>query len=172
MKMTMTIALAALAATSLSASSAEYKHKIEAKGVTFEWAVDGQNLNVRLAAKTTGWVGIGFNNTKDMQDATFVIGAVKDGVAKAALFVGTSPSAHSKEVDQDFVTNVAGKEENGSTELSFTIPLAYAKNPKVKPIALDKDVPILLAYAIDDSIKTKHRDRAELKVNLTTGVHK
>jgi hypothetical protein len=161
-----------LVSFAVNASAAEFAHKTEAGGVTFEWTLDGANLNAKLTAKTTGWVGVGFNPTKDMQDAAFVIGAFKDGAAKAALFIGTSPSAHSKEVEQDFVSNVAGKEENGVTEISFTIPLNYPKNPKVKPIAVDKDIDMLLAVSAEDTVKAKHRDRAHFKLNLTTGEKK
>ncbi|MBU4459607.1 MAG: DOMON domain-containing protein [Verrucomicrobia bacterium] len=170
MKKTVVLAALALAAV-VSAPAADYTHKIEAKGVTFEWTVDGANLNAQLTAKTTGWVGVGFNPTKDMLDASFVIGAVKEGQAKAALFIGTSPSAHSKEVEQGDVTNIGGSEADGVTKIRFTIPLV-SKNPKVKPIATDKDIRMLLAYAADDSVKTKHRDRAELTVNLSTGAFK
>jgi len=166
------VILAAVAlAAAVSASAADYAHKIEVKGVTFEWTVDGANLNAQLTAKTTGWVGVGFNPTKDMLDASFVIGAVKEGQPKAALFIGTSPSSHSKEVDQGDVKNIGGSEADGVTKISFTIPLV-SKNPKVKPIAADKDLRMLLAYAADDSVKSKHRDRAEFTVNLSTGAVK
>lgn len=170
MKKTVFLAAAALAAA-VSATAADYTHKIEVKGVTFEWTVDGANLNARLTAKTTGWVGVGFNPTKDMLDASFVIGAVKEGQAKAALFIGISPSAHSKEVEQGEVTNIAGSETDGITKIGFAIPLV-SKNPKVKPIATDKDIRMLLAYAADDSVKSKHGERAELTVNLSTGAFK
>ncbi len=171
MNRTAVLAAVAVAAAVVGASAADYKNKLEAKGVTFEWTIDGANLNGQLTAKTTGWVGVGFNPTKDMLDAAFVIGAVKDGQAKAALFIGTSPSAHSKDVEQGEVTNIGGSEADGVTKISFTIPLV-SKNPKVKPIAVDQDVKMLLAYSADDSIKSKHRDRAQLTVNLTTGAFK
>jgi hypothetical protein len=152
----------------LSAPAAEYKHKIVQAGVTFEWGIDGQSLNGRMSAKTTGWVGVGFNATKDMKDAGFVIGAVKDGQAKAAVYVGTAPTAHSKAVVQADISNIGGGEADGVTTISFTIPLV-SKNPQVKPIVPEKDTKVLLAYGEDDSVKVRHASRAEFLLNLSTG---
>ena len=47
----------------------------------FEWKIDGANLHVRLSAKTTGWVAVGFDSTSAMKDANLIIGYVKDGRA-------------------------------------------------------------------------------------------
>jgi hypothetical protein len=152
----------------LSATAAEYKHKVVQAGVTFEWSIDGQSLNGRMSAKTTGWVGVGFNATKDMQDAGFVIGAVKDGQAKAAVYVGTAPTAHSKAVEQADISNIGGGEADGVTTISFTIPLV-SKDPKIRPIAVDKDTKVLLAYGEEDSVKVRHASRDEFLLNLSTG---
>ena len=156
------------AAFAVSAPAAEYKHKIVQAGVTFEWGIDGQSLNGRMSAKTTGWVGVGFNATKGMQDAAFVIGAVKDGQPKAAVYVGNSPMAHGKATAEADVANVGGGEADGVTTIHFTIPLV-SKNPQVKPIAVDKDTKVLLAYGNDDSVKVRHAERAEVLLNLSTG---
>ncbi len=169
MKMLVAMMSAGLcAASALSAPAAEYKHKIVQTGVTFEWSVDGQSLNGRMSAKTTGWVGVGFNATKDMQDAGFVIGAVKDGQPKAAVYVGTSPMAHSKAIEQADIANIGGSEADGVTTITFTIPLV-SKDPKIRPIAVDKDTKVLLAYGEEDSVKVRHAERAEFLLNLSTG---
>ena len=169
MKMLVTLMTAGLcAAFAVSANAAEYKHKVVRAGVTFEWGIDGQSLNGRMSAKTTGWVGVGFNATKDMQDAGFVIGAVIDGQPKAAVYVGTSPMAHSKAIEQADIANIGGSEADGVTTITFTIPLV-SKDPKVKPIAPEKDTKVLFAYGSDDSVKARHAERAEVLLNLSTG---
>jgi len=156
------------AAFAVSAAAAEYKHKVVRAGVTFEWGIDGPSLNGRMSAKTTGWVGVGFNATKGMQDAGFVIGAVKDGQPKAAIHIGSSPMAHGKATAEADVANVGGSEADGVTTITFTIPLV-SKNPQFKPIAPEKDTKVLLAYGSDDSVKARHAERAEFLLNLSTG---
>ena len=59
--------------------SASYDHEMEAKGVTFAWKIDGDTLHAKVSAKTKGWVAVGFNPTKKMQDANYIIGFVKGG---------------------------------------------------------------------------------------------
>lgn len=163
------LSVAAIAAVvSAPASAVEYKHKVVQAGVTFEWAIDGDSLHGQLSAKTTGWVGVGFNATKDMQDAGFVIGAVKDGQPKAAIFLGVSPASHSKAIEQAELTGIDGDEKDGITTIRFTIPLV-SKVAGIRPIVPDRDTKVLLAYSNDDSIKVKHVARAEFLLNLATG---
>ena len=46
-----------------TASAMEFTHKVDVDNMTFQWKVDGDNLHVGLKAKTTSWIGIGFNPT-------------------------------------------------------------------------------------------------------------
>lgn len=150
----------------------DYDHKISVDKVTFEWKLDGKNINVRLQAETEGWVGIGFNPSEDMKDANFILGYVKKGSVKVTDHFGTSKRQHKadKKLDgKNDVTNAAGKEADGVTEISFTIPLD-SDDAKDAVIAADKETTVLLAYGAGrDSFRSKHKFRTALKVNLTTG---
>ena len=151
----------------------EYSHGLAAKEMRFLWTLRGDSLDVKLVAPTTGWVGIGFNpdETENMKGASFIIGYVKAGEAHAFDHYGTEAEKH-KEDDKlggtTDVSNLSGSEEERRTELAFTVPLNSA-DPNDRPLSVDGDNVILLAYGKSDSFVLKHRFRAALKVNLSTG---
>ena len=155
--------------------AASYDHEITAHKMTFSWKVDGANLNVRLSAPTKGWVAIGFNPSKEMKDAKFVLGYVKDGKAVLSDEFGTGENKHDAVEDlggKSDVTLVGGTEAGGITTIEFTLPLVAkdTKGGKIDPAA---DTVVLLAYGPDhDSFKMKHKFRTSLTVNLTTGKNK
>lgn len=156
----------------LDAVAAEYNHELQDKAMTFAWKVDGENLAVKLSAKTEGWVGVGFNPSKAMKDANFVLGYVKKGKAKIVDEFGDSDNTHKSDkklggtVD---ATLVGGTETDGVTTIEFTMPLKSAdKNDTA--ITADGDTIVLLSYGAGrDSFKSKHKYRSSFKVNLTSG---
>jgi hypothetical protein len=151
---------------------AEYDHEVKAKKMSFGWKVVGDTLAVKMSAQTEGWVGIGFNPSKKMKDANFVLGYVKKGEAKIIDEFGNGPTKHTSDkklggtVD---ATLVGGTEEGGTTTIEFIMPLNSGdKNDPV--IDINGDTVVLLAYGPSrDSFKTKHKYRTTLKVNLSTG---
>jgi hypothetical protein len=153
----------------------EYSHKITAGNMQFEWKLVGDTIQIRLSAKTDGWLGIGFNPTTRMKDANFIIGYVKSGKVKVTDHYGSTERQHQKDSKGGgarHVENVSGKEENGITEISFAIPL-NSSDPKDRPIWDNRENTILLAYGSGrDSFRTKHAFRTVLKVNLQTGEFK
>lgn len=150
----------------------QYDHEMKDNDFTFAWKVDGDALAVKISAKTEGWVGIGFNPSKEMKDANFVLGYVKKGEAKIIDEYGSSESAHKsdkKSGGTDDATLVGGTEEGGVTTIEFTIPLQSADTKDTK-IDVEGDTVVLLAYGAGrDSFRTKHKYRSSHKVNLSTG---
>lgn len=155
--------------------AADYDHKIEAANMSFEWKVNGENIDIRMAAPTTGWVGIGFNPTKQMMDANFILGYVKKGKLRIADEFGKTTRAHAKDTKSEGtmdVLNATGSEENDITTIAFTIPLNSGDklDQALDPMA---ETTVLLAYGSGrDSFRTKHKEYATLKVNLSTGEFK
>jgi hypothetical protein len=150
----------------------QYDFEVKDKKISFAWKVDGDKLAVKLVAETDGWVGIGFNPSKDMKDANFILGYVKDGETKIVDEFGDSETSHSpddKLGGTSDVTLLGGTETGGITTVEFTIPLkSVDKNDSV--INVNGDTVVLLAYGGGrDSFKTKHTYRTALKVNLGTG---
>jgi hypothetical protein len=162
-----------LFATVLPIAAADYAHELTDKDISFAWSVDGDTLAVKLSAKTDGWVGIGFNPTKSMQDANFILGYVKKGEAKIIDEFGDKENGHTSDEKlggTTDVTLVSGTEDGGVTTIEFTMPL---KSEDKNDTALDVagETTVLLAYGAGrDSFKSKHKYRSTYMVNLTTGV--
>jgi len=155
------------------AVSGEYDHKIAVENIVFQWKITGETIHIRLAAKTEGWVGIGFNPSARMKDANFIIGYVKEGKVNITDHYGTTERQHEKDTKlggQMNIADMSGKEEKGVTEITFSIPL-NSDDPKDRPIWTDKDNTVLLAYGAGrDSFRAKHRFKTVLKVNMSSGV--
>jgi hypothetical protein len=151
-----------------------FDHKIQVETFIFEWRLAGESLRVRLSAKTKGWVGIGFNPTKEMKDANFILGYVKKGTVKISDHFGFTSRQHKSDTKlggEKNLSDVWGEEEGGRTAIGFTIPL-NSGDDKDKEIFLNKENLVLLAHGAGrDSLKGKHKFKTALKVNLQTGVY-
>jgi hypothetical protein len=167
--------LVIIGSSPLIALDIQYTNKIDVKEMSFQWKIDGDRIHIKLVAKTTGWVGIGFNPSKFMKDANFILGYVKDGKPALTDHFGTGERKHEgdkKLGGKSNISNIFGKEENGETEIGFTFPL-NSKDPNDREIEVDQDTMILLAYGAGrDSFRSLHKFRTKLTVNLTSGKYK
>lgn len=154
------------------ACATDYTHEVKDKKISFAWTVDGDNLAVKLVAKTEGWVGIGFNPVKKMAGANFILGYVKKGKAKIVDEFGIEENKHKSDTKLDGVNDVvliSGTEVDGVTTLEFTMPLESGDKNDTK-IDVNGDTTVLLSYGAGrDSFKTKHKYRSTFIVNLSTG---
>jgi uncharacterized membrane protein len=116
----------AAAANNESALTADGFKKVETHGYTFQWKVNGTNLDVKLSYATTGWIGVGFSQDGTMQGSDIKIGYVKDGKAVILDSFGNGQYNHQakeKLGGRSTVSNVSGSETDGVTTISFTRPL-------------------------------------------------
>jgi len=148
-----------------------YTYKITVEKIQFNWSVENKNLKIKLAAQNSGWVGIGFNPTDVMKDANFILGFVKGGAAMISNQHGISSTLHKKNEDiggASHIMNPSGTEKNGMTEISFTIPLKTG-NKLDRPIDVNGNTAVLLAYGESKNLAQLHAFRAKLNVNLSNG---
>ena len=161
-----------LLVSALSLWAMDYQHSLKAEDITFSWTIEGDLIHVELSAKTTGWVGIGFNPESAMLGANIIIGAVKKGKVNIQDHFGSRKRGHTEDTKQggtDHVKNAAGTEKDGITTISFTIPLNTDEKFDT-PIKADGTDIIMLAYGAGrDSLKGHHPFRTVYKVNLETG---
>lgn len=152
-----------------------YTHGVAVKDMRFLWKLRQDSIDIKVAARTKGWVGIGLNpeTAENMKGANFIIGYVRGGKAKAFDHYGLEENKHKDDENIggkiDF-SDLSGSERDGQTEIEFTVPLDSG-DPMDTPLSLGDDNTILLAYGRSDSIALKHRFRAVLKVNLSTGTY-
>ena len=165
----------ALLKFSVNAYATEYDHTLNVKDMDVHWKLDGDKINVKLSAKTTGWVAIGFDPEKAMQGADIVIGAVKKGKVRIEDHYGDRKRAHSKDKKlggSNHVMDPKGMEKDGITTISFTLALDSGDKWD-KPIKTDGMYRIMLAYGTGrDSFKSGHKWRGVYDVNFSTGESK
>lgn len=150
-----------------------YARAIRVGQIEFHWKVVGDKMNIHLNAPTQGWVGVGFNPSSgiDMLGANILIGSVNAGKATVEDDSGIGKNRHASDVSHGGkvnVENISGKEENGKTELSFTIPLNSGDKSDTV-IDPTKDTLVLLAMGNSDSFLLVHHFRSLSRVNLQTG---
>lgn len=153
------------------AMAADGGFALEVGGIKVHWTLAGENLNVKLAAPTTGWIGIGFNPSDEMKDANFIIGYVKDGEVTVTDHHGSAKRQHKEDTalgGTDNVSEATGSEANGVTEIGFSLPLQTGDSldGSIQPTS---DAIVLLAYGKTDRLVQQHVLRARLKLNLSTG---
>ncbi len=161
--------------STLSLWAMDYQHNLKAKDMAFSWTVEGDQIHVKLSAKTTGWVGIGFNPESAMSNANIIIGAVKKGKVKIQDHFANKKRGHSSDKKQggkDHVQKAAGSEENGITTISFSIPLNSGEKFDT-PIKADGTDLVMLAYGGGrDNFSGRHPFKSVYKVDLKTGDYK
>jgi hypothetical protein len=160
----------------MSAVKAEWKKHLDEKtGITFEWKVNGENLDVKLSAKTKGWIGIGFipkskrKKGAKMKGVNIFIGYVKNGKAVIEDHYGKGPTKHkvdSKKNKAGELTNIAGSEAGGVTNLSFTYPLKGKHKKKDTDIVTNEKMVVLTAVGSADNVKGMHHSRNTFEIQL------
>ncbi|MBF0313827.1 MAG: hypothetical protein HQK50_08600 [Oligoflexia bacterium] len=153
--------------------AADYLEVVD-KNISFQWKINGSNLDVILKAKTAGWVGVGFEPSMAMKDAHFIIGFIQNNKATIEDHFGTGINQHQAITalgGKDSISNKSGKLEKGETTLNFTIPLK-ASDKYHKNLDTGKDVVVLLAYSDKTSLLRKHPFYASYSINLKSGAKK
>ena len=149
----------------------EYPHTVEAAGVTFYWANDGENLHAAMVAETGGWVSVGFDPESRMQGANYVFGYVQDGQTFVADMFGTRPAGPgSHPPDEELggsndVLEYAGREEGGVTVVEFKIPLDSG-DVYDKPLSAGASYTIIVARGSRDDFDASHSARGSAEITL------
>ncbi len=143
-----------------------------AVGVTFEWKVDGGSLDCVLRSATTGWVGVGFGTSGQMKGSEIIIGYVANGQAEVVDSFGDQLNHHAAVTDlggESIVSNASGTQENGATELHFSVQLNATGKFHV-PLVPGQDYILLLAHgpsgADDDVTYHGPGNRGTVKITL------
>ena len=170
-----TILVLMFLALPLSLPAMEYQHNLEAEHMQFSWSIDTDQIHVRLTAKTSGWVGIGFDPENAMSGANIIIGAVNNGSFTVEDHYADRKTGHvndEKAGGVNDVLNPSGSEENGVTVISFSL-LLNTGDKYDKQIDPDGTTKVMLACGGEkDSFKLHHPFRYIYDVNLLTGENK
>ena len=116
--------------------------------VRLDWILEGSDITVTVSAPTDGWIAVGFEPAMAMKDADIIIGYVSEGEAFLRDDWGDGPTSHKPDVElggTDDLTAVSGTESEGSTTLTFTIPL-NSGDEYDRALAAGTTVKVILAY--------------------------
>jgi len=143
-------------------------NQAEKDGITFNWKIEGENINIKLKAEATGWVAIGFDPSFMMKDANIIIGYVKDGKTTIEDHFAFTKTKHKKDIElggKYNISNKSGIEKDGFTEISFTIPL-NSGDEKDTVLKQGKMHKVIFAYSDKDDLTSYHKKRTGMKVKL------
>ncbi|MFW5850138.1 MAG: DOMON domain-containing protein [Spirochaetota bacterium] len=143
---------------------------VSSAGVNVQWSISGDEISVQLAAVTTGWVAIGFDPTRQMQDANFIIGFVRDGEVTVRDDFGIGRISHGPDVENggtNDILSAEGEERDGVTVIRFSIPLDSG-DPRDRPLAAGSSHTIIVAHGPNgaDDFTTPHVRRGSVEVEL------
>jgi hypothetical protein len=140
--------------------------EVTENGMTLKWKVDGANLKVVVKAPTTGWVAVGFQPSSMMKDANIIIGYVKGNQLFIRNDYGTGNTVHESSLKENILEK-SGKEADGYTEISFTIPL-NSGDSKLKALVPGNECDVILGYGPNDAdnFKAFHKNEVRIKITL------
>ena len=136
----------------------------------FSWRFIEDSIEFTVSAPTTGWIGIGFDPSRMMKDADYILAYVDNGTVYARDDWGTGNTSHGPDTGQggtDNVTAISGAESDGVTTVTFSVPLDSGDRYD-KTFAPGKSHTVLLAYGAEgaDNFTGMHRKRTSIEVVL------
>jgi hypothetical protein len=134
------------------------------------WEFISDEIEFSVTAPTEGWVAIGFNPSRMMKDAHFIIGYVADGQLAVRDDYGTGNTKHASDESVGGTQNVrpiSGTEADGITTIVFALPLASGDQFDVE-FTQGTSYKVLLAYGANngDNFTGMHRGRTSVDVVL------
>jgi hypothetical protein len=137
-------------------------------GMTFQWRFSKDHLQCKATAPTDGWVAIGFNTKNELSGTNLIMGAVEqDYITIDDRFI-VKPGDHKSIIElggSEAVAQRRGKEENGKTSISFSIPLSV--NDKFHHNLIEgKEYYVLMAFSQEDDFQHHSIMRTTIKIKL------
>lgn len=144
--------------------------QVEAVGMTFEWMIDGDTIEIRVQSPEQGWVGVGFDPETIMRGANMIMGYVENGEATIADHYGNQLTNHTSDTElggSDDVTLIEGSEDEDGTTLHFSMPLDSGDEYD-KPLTEGETHTLMLAYGTEDNFTEQHPSdgRTTLEIDL------
>lgn len=137
---------------------------------SFSWRFLDDEIEFTVSAPTTGWVAIGFNPSRMMKDADYILAYVADGQLHVRDDYGTGNTSHGPDESvggSQHVRPIEGVETDGVTTAVFAVPLD--SNDEYDEVFIQGTTyTVLLAYGGDnaDNFTGMHRSRTSLEVQL------
>jgi len=139
-----------------------------AKDWSISWVFKAETIEFTMSAPTTGWISLGFNPTRRMKDADYILAYVEDGKVYISDEYGTGSTSHKSDVSlggKESAKAISFIESAQKTTITFSLPLnsgdqydtVFRKGDACK---------VLGAYANSKNLKSKHSKRSSVDIIL------
>jgi hypothetical protein len=135
---------------------------------TFKYMLHGDKLMAEVSYPTTGWVAVGFNPTKKMKDANFIIGYADGAKSVVDDQFGDGAVSHKPDTLLGGTYNLSetkASEKDGITTIAFTMPL-NSGDPRDGVIEKGKPTALIFGAGKRDDLTSKHSDIAKTTVTF------
>lgn len=141
---------------------------IEVNGMTFLWMFNGGLLRCEASAPTTGWVAVGFNTQNELRGTNLIMGAIEQEFLNMDDQYIVKPGDHRSVIQlggSEALTKRGGKEEDGITTISFSLP-QLANDKFHHNLIQGVEYYVLLAFSQEDDFKHHSIMRTTIKLKL------
>ena len=132
------------------------------------WVFKAETIEFTMSAPTTGWISLGFNPTRRMKDADYILAYVENGKVYISDEYGTGSTSHKSDVSlggKESAKALSFLEEANKTTITFSLSLnsgdqydtVFRKGDTCK---------VLAAYANSKNLNSKHRKRDSADIIL------
>ena len=153
----------------------EYAFNVSFEGGFFElhWTMLGDRIQLAISARTTGWLALGLEPTKMMQNADMIIGwwnSTTDFQIVDAYSTGlTGPHPPDTQLGGTYdILSYLATQDNGTTTLELTRMLD-TKDPFDHVILANRDMHIIWSTSDSKEFDQKHSHKGLGVVNFATG---
>lgn len=135
---------------------------------SFSWVFKAETIEFTMTAPTTGWISLGFNPTRMMKDADYILAFVENGELYLSDEYGTGNTSHKSDLSlggKDSVKALSFLQEGGVTTITFS--LFHNSGDKYDTVFVEGEkCKVIAAYANSTSLKAKHRRRDSVIITL------
>lgn len=120
---------------------------VDYEGYLVKWKIDGANIAVKVAAKTDGWLGIGFGSSGKMKDSHIILGYVKGDKPVVEDHFGNAAQKHAEKKTLQRIDTLLTRDAthvDGLTTISFTMPLK-SNDPQDPVLVAGAPISIIVA---------------------------
>ncbi|MFA6682094.1 MAG: DOMON domain-containing protein [Sphaerochaeta sp.] len=139
-----------------------------AKDWSVSWVFKAESIEFTMSAPTTGWISLGFNPTRWMKDADYILAYVENGQIYISDEFGTGITSHKSDVSlggKESAKAISFVEEAKKTTITFSLPLNSGDQYDTVFVE-GEECKVLAVYATSKNFKSKHKKRSSIDIIL------
>lgn len=138
------------------------------KNWSFSWVFKADTVEFTMTAPTTGWISLGFNPTRRMKDADYILAYVDNGVITISDEYGTGTTSHKSDLSlggKESAKVISFSEKGGITSITFS--LSQNSGDKYDTVFVEGEkCKVIAAYSSSKNLSSRHRKRDSVEIIL------